>query len=53
MIIQDTIFGSHEVCVLYKQHGEEDPVHKVLFEGTLQECHEYMAVCQVNKEGDT
>ena len=48
MIIQDTIFGSHEVCVRYKARGEEEPCNKVLFEGTLQECEEYIKTCERN-----
>ena len=47
MIIQDTIFGSHEVAVCYKPHGEE-PHNKVLFEGTLEECEEYIKTCERN-----
>ena len=51
MVIQQTIFGSHEVVVRYKPHGEE-AYNKPLFEGSLAECNAFIETCKVNKEGD-
>jgi len=50
--IQTTIWGSSEVVVRWKAKDEE-PFNKVLFEGTEEECNEYIATCQVNKASDS
>ena len=51
MNIQTTIWGSSEVVVRWKAKDEE-PYNKVLFEGTEEECNEYIATCAVNRAGD-
>lgn len=51
MKLQKTIWGSWEVVVRYKPQGEE-AYNKPLFEGTEEECEEFIAVCHVNRAGD-
>ena len=52
MEIQSTIFGSCEVTILYKPTGGEIE-NRSIFEGSLEECNEYIATCQVNKASDS
>jgi len=48
MEIQKTIWETHEVVVRYRPIDGE-AYNKPLFEGSLEECEEYIRTCEVNE----